>query len=59
MELAEGPGETFDQINFQLMLNMNIDIPNVSVKPFIQIGAGPSNKYPIFFTGGGLRITDA
>ena len=55
--IAKGDSEDFNNINFQVMLNMNLNVTNSAVIPFLQVGVGPSTKYPVFFTGAGLRIT--
>tara|TARA_R110000868_G_C10933592_1_gene766549 strand:- start:24 stop:1580 length:1557 start_codon:yes stop_codon:yes gene_type:complete len=56
--LAKGDDEQFDRLNLQVMLNANYNIENSPILPFLQIGVGPSTKYPIFFTGGGFRILE-
>ncbi|PHN95004.1 hypothetical protein CSC80_06630 [Maribacter sp. 6B07] len=54
--VAEGEEENFNKINLQVMLNANYNIPNSAILPFLQLGIGPSSKYPILFTGAGFRI---
>ena len=48
----------FSRINVALMINFNYNIGDSEFVPFFQLGVGPSKKYPILFTGGGVQITD-
>lgn len=53
--VAEPEERELKNLNISTMLNFNFYIPNSSVHPFWQIGAGINSGIPTFLTGAGLR----
>ena len=56
--VAKNDDETFSKINAGVMINFNYNVGDDEWVPFFQIGTGPSKKYPILFSGAGVRIND-
>lgn len=56
--VADAGNENFNKINVGLMINFNYNIGDDEFVPFFQLGVGPTKKYPILFSGVGIRITE-
>jgi len=56
--VADAGEEKFNKINAGLMINFNYYTGDDEFVPFFQLGAGPSKKYPILFSGVGVRLNE-
>lgn len=56
--LVAAGDEKFNKINVGIMINFNYNLGDDELVPFFQLGIGPSKKFPILFSGLGIRIND-
>lgn len=54
--VTEKSDNLMNNFNISAMANFNYYIPNSSVHPFLQVGAGLNGGIPTFLAGAGLRI---
>ncbi|WP_108807802.1 hypothetical protein [Aquimarina spinulae] len=56
--LVKTDDKSFNKINVGLMVNFNYNMGYDEFIPFFQIGAGPTKKFPILFSGVGMRLNN-